>query len=125
MKFSCKDVVSAIKYLLVGGSTALLELVIFYLLSGFLSLAVANVAAVSISTFFNFVLNKIWAFERREWSTRSVVLYLLLFAFNTTFSSVFISGMATLNMMPVIAKVLSMCCIVCWNFILYRNVVFK
>lgn len=125
MQLSREKIVEIIKYLFVGGSTALLELVLFTLLSNGVDLPVANVVAVCISTVCNYILNKIWSFNSREWNVKSVVLYLLLFTFNTTFSSWFITTMATLGLPPVGAKVLSMACIVTWNYVLYRNVIFK
>lgn len=116
---------SAIKYLVVGGSTALLELMFFSLFSFVLPLAVSNVFAVVISTICNFLLNKFWSFNQRNWSNRSLVLYILLFLFNTSFSSIFITVLAGLGVIPVFAKIISMACIVIWNYFLYQRVIFK
>lgn len=125
MRFNRQNIVEIIKYLVVGGSTALLELALFTLFSNGVDLPIANVVAVCISTVCNYILNKVWSFNSREWTAKSVALYLLLFTFNTVFSSWFITTMAALGWPPVGAKVLSMACIVTWNYVLYRNVVFK
>ena len=89
-----RNIPNSIKYLFVGGSSALLELILFRLIvsAGTVTLALANVAAVVAATTYNYILNKRWSFSSRKWSMRSLFLYLLLFAFNTTFSSIFITA---------------------------------
>ena len=122
-----RNIPNSIKYLFVGGSSALLELILFRLIvsAGTVTLALANVAAVVTATTYNYVLNKRWSFNSRKWSMRSLLLYLLLFAFNTTFSSIFITATSEIGLPPTCAKLISMSCIIIWNYYLYRNVVFK
>lgn len=121
------NISTSVKYLFVGGSSALLELILFRTIvaANFTTLVVANVTAVVIATFYNYVLNKRWSFNSRKWSTRSLVLYLTLFAINTTFSSVFITNAGKMGIEPTFAKLFTMSCIVIWNYFLYRKVVFK
>lgn len=117
----------ASKYLGVGAGTALLELALFWLLSSplHLDVAIANVIAVVVATVTNFLLNRSVTFASTSNPVRSAVLYALLFAFNTAFSTITISYFASLGAPAIVVKVITMACIVCWNFVLYRKVIFK
>lgn len=121
------DIKRVFKYLFVGGSSALLELILFqafYVLFGW-QIAIANVIAVVLATSYNFVLNRTWSFGQNGNTLRSVILYLLLFAFNTTFSTTAISLLVSQGLPSLIAKLLTQVCIVLWNYVLYRKVIFK
>ena len=122
-----KTLFQAIKYLMVGGSSAVIELVLFQLISVVfvIPLAAANVTAVVVSTVFNFLVNRNVTFKSTSNPLRSLVLYLLLFALNTTFSTVVISLLAAQGVYPLVAKVCTMACIVLWNFVLYKKIIFK
>lgn len=127
MKLTKEDVARIAKYLFVGGSSALLELVLFqvlYAVCGW-QIAVSNVCAVVVATAYNFLHNRSWAFGQSGNPTRSVILYLLLFAFNTTFSTTAISVLVAHGAPSVAAKLFTQVCIVLWNYVLYRKVIFK
>ncbi len=117
----------AASYLLVGGSSALIELTLFQALYALtpISIAAANIIAVIASTVFNFTVNRSVTFKSAGNPMRSLVLYLILFAFNMTFSTLAIAWMVSLGVHSVIAKLATMACIVLWNFVLYRKVIFK
>ena len=114
-------------FLLVGGSSSLLELVVFWLLDSFsfLGMALSNVIAVIIATVYNFSLNGTVTFKGSSNVLRSAVLYLLLFAFNTFFSTAVISYFVSMGAPSVLMKIITMGCIATWNFVLYKKVVFK
>lgn len=124
---SKKTLWEAIKYLMVGGSSAIIELGLFQLLSAAfgVDLRIANVTAVVIATVFNFLVNRNVTFKSTSNPARSLALYLALFAANTTFSTVTIDLLAGVGVYPLLAKVGTMACIVLWNFVLYKKVVFK
>lgn len=121
------DIKRVAKYLFVGGSSALLELFLFQALYALLGwqIALANVFAVVIATTYNFLLNRSWAFEQKSNSLRSVVLYLLLFFLNTTFSTAVITFLVSAGVISMLAKLFTQACIVLWNYVLYRKVIFK
>lgn len=129
MKFDDKkvEVLQAVKYLFVGGSSAVLELVIFQLLYKcvLLDVVVSNILAIILATIYNFTLNRGFAFRSSTNMARSIALYLVLFCVNSAFSS----GMVFLfqeNSLPVFfGKIIAMCCTVSWNYYLYRNIIFK
>ena len=77
------------RYLLIGGSSAALELAIFWVLSNPLDLDVriSNVIAVFIATVFNFAMNRQWTFKSSSHWVRSAVLYLTLWSLNLVFTT--------------------------------------
>lgn len=125
-KLDKKRIVQILTYLAVGGGTALLELVIFSVLYYALLLdpAVSNVIAVLIATATNFLLNGTVTFRGSSNLLRSVILYILLFLFNTCFSTFTISNFVSVGLPALGVKLFTMVCIVIWNYVLYKKVVF-
>ena len=84
-----------VRYLLVGGSSALIELALFHLLHSVLSLAVApaNITAIVVATAYNFLLNRSFTFKSTSHPVRSLVLYIILFAVNMAFSTIVIGAL--------------------------------
>ena len=121
-----KRVMQILTYVLIGGGTALLELIIFstfyYVL--LLSPAIANIIAVFIATATNFLLNGTVTFQGSSNLIRSAVLYVLLFLFNTCFSTFTISYLVGVGLPALGVKLFTMVCIVVWNYVLYKKVVF-
>lgn len=113
-------------YLGVGAMTAFLELVLFQGLysSGIVGVAPANVIAVLTSATVNFLVNGNVTFKGLQNPVRSLIKYAILFVFNTIFSTTVISLLVSIGWPSFVAKVLTMLCVVTWNFILYRKVVF-
>ena len=113
-------------YLAVGGASALLELCLFQGLYSFspLGIELSNVVAVVVATAFNFLLNRTVTFKSTSSPVRSLVLYLLLFSFNLVFTTLAIRWMVSLGVHSAVAKVVTQCCVVAWNFMLYRKVIF-
>lgn len=117
-----------VKYLLVGGSSALIELAVFQTLLALSPLGVgpSNVVALVSSTTFNFLMNRNFTFKSASNPARSLVLYLLLFAFNTTLTTMVLSVLVgEWGWNSVFSKLLTMACVTLWNFVLYRKVVFR
>ncbi|MCL1792063.1 MAG: GtrA family protein [Peptococcaceae bacterium] len=113
------------KYVVIGGGTAAVELALFAILSSVIPISPANVIAVTLATVGNFLLNGRWAFRQARNLWRSAVLYLILFGLNLLFSTLTIYFLVEVfGVSKVLAKLGTMACIVCWNFVLYRKVVF-
>lgn len=116
-----------IKYILVGGSTAAFELGVFTILrrAAHMDVAPANVIAVIMSTSLNFALNRGWAFKAASNLSRSIILYLILFFFNMTFTTSAISIMVGWNVPDIFAKLITMGMVTIWNYVIYRKIIFK
>lgn len=124
------------RYLIVGFSSAAIELSLFWVLYELLGLRtivsplgitilISNVIALTTATAFNFIMSYTWTFNTTSHPARAIILYLLLFLFNQVFSNMAIVFMLGVGVSSLLAKVITMACIVCWNFMLYRFVVFK
>lgn len=117
-----------IRYLITGISSFILEYLLFYYLFRLLLIneLIANSIALAIVFWFNFLMNRYWSFKSKNKLSKQLLLYGLLFAFNISISNVFIYGASViLGMSPLISKILIMCLIVLWNFILYKTVIYK
>ena len=125
---SLKALVSQIvRYAFVGGASAAFELIVFqilYALAG-MGIAPSNTIALVASPVVNLTMNRSLAFKSSANPARSLMLYLVLFAFNTTFSTLAITWLVGLGIHSAVAKLMTMVCIVMWNFVLYRKVIFK
>jgi putative flippase GtrA len=116
-----------VKYLIVGASSAIFELLLFTFTRRIvdLNLTSSNVIAVTTATIFNFLVNRGWSFKASSKLTRSLILYLVLFSINIVFSTNAIAVMVKLGVIDIGAKLITMVMITAWNFVLYRLVVFK
>jgi putative flippase GtrA len=113
-------------YVVVGTSSALIELVLFQVLYTIVGInyAAANITALVTSTAYNFLLNGRITFKGVTNKLWCLVKYLILFAFNTTFTTLAIGFLLGYGWPSLIAKLATMCCVVLWNFVLYRKVIF-
>lgn len=105
----------------------MIELVLFQTFYSVLAVDVSlsNIFAVLIATAYNFLVNRTVAFKSSSNLARSIVLYTLLFLVNLTITTVAITAMVNVGVNSILAKILMQACVVCWNFVLYRKVVFK
>lgn len=116
-----------VNYLLVGATSAVVELLLFQLLYGYFTLGVviSNVSAVLLATALNFVLNGVVTFKSSSNIYRSIVLYVILFLCNMGFTTFAIGFLVNMGIASPLAKISTQICVVIWNFFLYKKVVFK
>lgn len=125
---SGRSLKQVIRYLITGFGSFIFEYTLFVIFLRWLGWneLIANSLAVLIAFVFNFVINRLWSFKSKEPWIKQLLQYLSLFAFNLLFSNGFIYGSTfLLGISPLISKVLAMCLIVSWNFIIYKKVIFK
>ncbi|MEQ1558887.1 MAG: GtrA family protein [Methyloglobulus sp.] len=117
-----------LRYLIVGGSSFLLEYGLFFvLLKEFkIHYLVANSIVYASVSVINFTLNRLWTFRSKGNIRLQTVFYISLVGFN------FFAGNAMLYLCsdylqipPLLAKPAVMCVIVCWNFIVYKTLIYK
>ncbi len=123
---SKNSIIQFSKYIIIGGLSALCELLLFTVFEVLgISIFISNLSSVIIATIINYLLNKLWAFKSQKGSVKSLVLYISLFVFNITFSSQFIIFLSNSGVKSIVAKLISMILITCWNFVLYKKLIFK
>jgi putative flippase GtrA len=115
------------RYLAVGATSAAMEMGLFIVLGEALGVNVrlANIIALATATFYNFMMSRAYTFKGTGNPLRSAALYFMLFIFNQAFSTTAIVLLIGQGAPPALAKLATMACIVTWNFVLYRKLVFK
>ncbi len=119
--------ITFIKYVLVGSSSALIDIggfaLLFYLGFYYILAAVISQACALI---YNFSLNRTWSFKCKEHMKRQMVRYAIMVSCNYTLALILLYvGVDIFGFHEVLTKVGISMIAVCWNFILYRQWVFK
>ena len=116
------------RYLVTGFSSAGFEFTLLYVFRGIAGLSViaANTAALSIVFWFNFLMNRLWAFKSKMKLSKQLPMYLALFVFNIVVSDLIMYLLTDmLQIQYLLAKVFSIGAVVSWNFVLYKKVIYK
>ena len=116
-----------LRYFISGGSAAFVEIVLYWLLTvpvGILP-TYAHVSVYTVTFWMSFLLNKFWTFKSRENFLPQLVKYGILFVINLTVTSLLLSGLVAAGLHSMLAKLIVMATVVCWNFLAYRYVIYK
>ncbi len=113
------------KYLIIGFTCFGLEYIIFLVLNQKTSIIFANSISITIIFWFNFLMNRFWSFKSKARLKKQLFQYALLFAFNIAVTNGFIYALSELiGILPAISKILVMGAVVCWNFIIYKKIIY-
>lgn len=117
------------RYLVTGFTAFGIEYALYVLLYkvvGF-DYILASVVVYALVFGFSFLVNRKWSFESTGDIKRQTVLYLMLFLFNLVVSNVFLLQFftETLGINALISPFLKMACVVCWNFLAYKYIIYK
>ncbi|NLV35093.1 MAG: GtrA family protein [Clostridiaceae bacterium] len=116
------------RYLITGVCSAAIEFSLLFVFKGLmgLSVVVANSIALSIVFWFNFLMNRIWSFKSKMKLSKQLGMYSLLFLFNLGASDLIMYLLTDrLSMQYLLAKVFATGTVVCWNFVIYKKVIYK
>jgi putative flippase GtrA len=113
-----------VKFTLVGGSTFVLEFLLFLVLESVLRLSIvpAHLFSFVAAASYNFVLNRRHVFITRRLAV-PLAKYATVAGVNAVLGSLLISRLA-LVMPYTLCKLITIVVIACWNFILYKFIVF-
>lgn len=117
-----------LRYLIIGGASFVLEYAIFYLFLRGLDwwYLLANTLAYLLVFGFNFLLNRFWTFQSRGDIKRQMFLYTALLGFNLVMTNLVLYALTDgANIPAQLAKIIVMGCVVMWNFILYKKVIYR
>jgi putative flippase GtrA len=116
-----------VRYLVVGGSTFVIDFGILVLLHGKLSVGIAAATSVAywVSIVYNFILNRYWTFDAREKESlqHHITTYFMLLIFNYFFVVVFVSY-ASDHINYVVAKAIAVIMQMIWTYPIYKNKIF-
>lgn len=117
------------RYLVTGFTAFGMEYAFYVLLYKVVGLdyVLASMLVYALIFGFSFMVNRKWSFESTGDIRRQTILYLLLFVFNLVVSNVFLLQFftETLGISALISPFLKMACVVCWNFLAYKYVIYK
>lgn len=124
-----KTVSSAVKYVVVGATSLVIDAGLLYALTEQVHLNYLLSAAASfwMALVYNFLLNKFWSFGNKERDyAGQFAKYMLLIGFNFIFTLTFIFLLVeAFSVNYIISKVVSVGIITIWNFIIYKKIIFK
>lgn len=116
-----------VRYLLIGGTTFVIDFGILFTLHGILKLNLAASTSVAywISISYNFVLNRYWTFDAREKESlkRHLTIYFALLVFNYLFTVVVVSILGA-HINYVVAKAAAVAVQMTWTYVIYKNHIF-
>jgi putative flippase GtrA len=119
-----------VRYLLVGGAAFVTEyglfLIIYYLLHT--DIYIANSISFLCGLSVSFTFNRGWAFNSgsfRHKKHHQLAMYTVLALFNLLLTNLLIGLLKKHGLDPKLAKVVVMCLIVVWNFLLFKGLIFR
>jgi len=121
------QIVRLTKFLLTGGTAALVEYVIFLLLQHLtIGLLIANSVSYLCGFVVSFVLNRAWVFSSNGAVKKQLGSYTILAAVNFIISNcVLLLLVEVLKIPSPIAKIFTMMMIASWNYVLFSKFIFK
>lgn len=91
-----------------------------------LSVFYANAVSLTVAFWFTFAMNRIFSFRSKAPLLGQLGIYTALFVFNLIATSAIVGVLVnSVNLIPVIAKTISIGCIVSWNFLIYKFLIFR
>ena len=116
------------RYVLTGLMSFAIEYTLFYLLFNFAHLKdmYAHTLALSVTFWFNFIINRIWSFKSKANLKKQLLQYFTLYLINLAITNALLYLLShVLSLNPNFSKILVMGAVVCWNFILYKKVIYR
>lgn len=117
----------ALRFLVVGGLSFLIDFGLLVLLHEVFGLAliVATPIAFLTSLVVNYALQRLYAFRATTSIGPSALKYLALVAFNTVAASLIVASSEHVGLGYEVGKVLSTALMTVWNFFLYKHWIFR
>lgn len=116
-----------VRYLLVGGTTFIIDFGILFTLHGKLGVGIAAATSIAywVSIIYNFTLNRYWTFDAREKESlqRHITTYFFLLVLNYIFAVTFVS-FASDHINYIIAKAIAVIIQMIWTYPVYKNYIF-
>ncbi|MDO4754078.1 MAG: GtrA family protein [Bacillota bacterium] len=116
-----------LRYLVTGGSAFLLEYALYLLLYRAVGLDYAFAMTIVYSALFviTFVVTRKWTFKSKASAKRQLVLYLMLFLFNLLIGNyLMMRWLVGAGMSAELAPFIKTAMITCWNFLIYKYVIY-
>ncbi len=116
------------RYIVTGGAAFVAEYALYQLLYRILGVdyAVAAVIVYTLLFIITFVVTRKWTFESTGSAAAQLVMHFLLFAFNVWVGNyLLMRGLVGVGISKDIAPFLKTAMITCWNFLIYKFIIYK
>jgi len=118
-----------LRYLVVGGSAGIIDLLILYGLNDLLHIhyLIAAVIAFLVAFLISFTFHKIWTFKSfGERTEKQVMMYIVSSGFGLTLNTLFMYILVDhLNIDVILSQIIAGLLVACVSFFVSRNIVFK
>lgn len=116
-----------IRFVISGGSAAIIEYGTFLLLSLALhtNVLVANSISFLCGLITSFLLNKHWVFGSKNAAHKEFVHYFILAIVNLCISTGLVWFMVNIHIPSFVAKLIAMVIIAIWNYFIFSRLIFK
>lgn len=117
------------RYLITGFTAFGIEYGLYLILLKWVGLhyVTASVIVYALVFWFSFMLNRMWSFKSQGAIKRQVFQYGLLFLFNLVVANVVLMRLFidVLGLSALISPFFKMACVVSWNFLIYKYIIYK
>lgn len=127
--FHKKTLTQVLRYLVTGSAAFSFEYGLYIVLLNLFQVhyLMANVVVYVFVFWFIFLVNRYWSFQSTGDIKKQLFQYALLFIFNLIVANIILMYLFTdvLGISPYISPVLKMFVVICWNFLIYKYVIYK
>jgi len=124
-----ENIYQFLKYGISGGLAFILEYSSFFILNNLIGLwyVWSNSIAMTLGFVLSFLLNRYWSFKSTSTNAlKQFILYGILFIVNLGISNLLMMlFIDTFGIAPMISKIMAIGILMCWNFVIYKKVIFK
>ncbi len=116
------------RYIVTGGAAFVAEYALYQLLYRILGVdyAVAAVIVYTLLFLITFIVTRKWTFESTGSAAAQLVMHFLLFVFNVWVGNyLLMRGLVGVGISKDIAPFLKTAMITCWNFLIYKFIIYK
>jgi putative flippase GtrA len=123
LKIHIRPYKKIIKFLASGGTAAVMEFVVFFILEYFtgINTMAAQAASFCCGLIVSFILNKFWVFEFKANSTykKGAAFFLTLGVSNLVITTL-LMGILPMYIPSFAAKIILMVCVAVWNYLIFK-----
>lgn len=117
------------RYLITGFTAFGMEYGLYIILIRYLQVhyIVASASVYIVVFWFVFLVNRFWSFKSSGDIKKQVLQYGMLFVFNLIVANIVLMAFLTdvLGMSAYLSPVFKTACVVCWNFLIYKYIIYK
>lgn len=115
-----------IRFLITGGSSTILDFIVYMLLSIKMNIAISKFLSMTVSSIYSFFINKNWTFSNNDKiSVILVIKYLFCVTINIAINTTTNSVVFSITNNKIVSFVIATCVAMIVNYIIQKYVVFR